>query len=70
MTVTCGIQPTSAVTMAIKVLNNTCNMCIHDFPDKNTLITQACGPQALDIHIRQILHAHVSTIIINIKKFL
>ena len=54
MTITCGIQPTGVVTMAMKVLHNTCNMCICDFPDMNVLIPRACGPQALAIHIRQI----------------
>ena len=33
VTITCGIQPTSVVTMAMKVLRNTCNMCIHDMSD-------------------------------------
>ena len=32
MTITCGIQPTGIVTMAMKMLHNTCNMCIHDLP--------------------------------------
>ena len=26
----CDIQPTGVVTMAMEVLHNTCNMCIHD----------------------------------------
>ena len=33
MTITCGIQPTGVVTMAMEVLHNTCNMCICDLPD-------------------------------------
>ena len=47
MTITCGIQPTSAVTMAMKVLHNICNMCIRD-------LSWTLG--------RQILRAHVITI--------
>ena len=33
MTITCGIQSTGVVTMAMEVLHNTCNMCICDLPD-------------------------------------
>ena len=50
--------------MTMKVLHNTCNMNIHDFPDMKALIPWACGHQALGIHIRQILHAHFKTIIL------
>ena len=57
MTITCGIQPTDVVTIAVKVLHNTCNMFIHDLPDMIALIPRASG-----IHIRQIPHAHVTTI--------
>ena len=59
MTITCGIQPTGVVTMAMEVLHNTCNMCICDLPDMYALSPQAFGPLALGIHIRQIPHAHV-----------
>ena len=58
VTITCGIQTTGIVTMAIKVLHNTCNMCIRDLPDMYPLIPQASG-----IHIRQI--PHVPTITCN-----
>ena len=56
MTVTCGIQPTGIVTMAMEVLHSSYNMCIHDLPDILTIM------QTLGIHIRQILHAHVTII--------
>ena len=55
MTITCSIQPTGVVTMAMKKLHNTYNMCIPDLPDMNALIPQPCSPRALDIHIRQSL---------------
>ena len=42
VTITCGIQPNSVATMAMKVLCITCNICIHDLPDMNALIPQAC----------------------------
>ena len=62
VTITCSIQPTGVVTMAIKVLHNTCNMCIRDLPDINALIPWACGPQPVSgIHMRQIPHTHVAT---------
>ena len=51
MTITCGIQPTSVVTMAMNVLHNTCNKCIHKLPDTYTLSPQV----ALRLH-------HVTTI--------
>ena len=57
MTVTCGIQSTGVVTMAMEMLRIACNMCIHDLPDMNALLLRAAG-----IHIRQIPHAHVITI--------
>ena len=47
-TITCGIQLTGVVTMAMKVLHNTCKICIHDLSDMNALI-----PRALGVHIRQ-----------------
>ena len=41
MTITCGIQCTTwccyYVTMAMNVLHNTCNMCVHDLPDMYAL---------------------------------
>ena len=54
--------------MAMKVLHNTCNMCISDLPDMNALIPPGCNPWALQlgIHIRQIPHAHVAAITHNI----
>ena len=33
VTITCGIQPTGVVTMAMEVLHNICNMGIKDLPD-------------------------------------
>ena len=48
---TCGIQPTGIAAMAMDLLQKTCNMCIHDLPDMNALIPQACGPPTLGIHI-------------------
>ena len=62
VTVTCGIQPTGVLTMAMKLLHNTCNMYIRDLPKMNTLIPRALGPRSLGIHIRQIPHVHVTTI--------
>ena len=41
VTITCGIQPTGVITMAMKVLHNTCNMCICDLPDMDALNPQA-----------------------------
>ena len=61
-TITCEIQTTGVVTNGNKVLHNTCNMCIRDLPDMNALIPWACEPQALGIHIRQILHVYITTI--------
>ena len=46
VTITCGIQPTGVVTMIMKMLYNTCNMCICDFPDMNALVPWACTPWA------------------------
>ena len=37
-------------------------MAIRDLRDMYALSPQACGPQALGIYIRQIPHAHVTTI--------
>ena len=49
----------------LEVINNscTCNMGARDLPDMHALNPQACGPQASGIHIRQILRAHVITIV-------
>ena len=52
MTITCDIQPTGAVTMAMEVLHNSCSMCIHDLPGMYAL-----NPQVSDIgHIYQPNH--------------
>ena len=56
MTITCDIQPTGVVTMAMKLLHNTCNMCIRDLPDMSALIRQA---SSIHIHIRQIPRGYV-----------
>ena len=40
-----------------EVLHNSCNITTRDLPDMYVL-----SPQALSIHIRQITHAHVTTI--------
>ena len=37
-------------------------MSARDLLDMYAFSTQACGPQALDVHIRQISHAYVTTI--------
>ena len=37
VTITCGIQATGVITMAMKVLHNSCNMCIFDLPDMYAL---------------------------------
>ena len=60
MTITCAIQPTGAVTMAMKVLHNTCNMCIHDLPDMYGL-----SPTALRRTYQANPHAHIITITCN-----
>ena len=65
MTITCGIQHTG-VTMALKVLHNTCNICIHDLLDMYVLSPWAVAY----ICIRQIPHAHVTTITCNKQKWL
>ena len=44
-----GIQSTSVVTMAMKVLHNTCNMHIHDLPDMNGLNESSLEPAALGL---------------------
>ena len=44
MIITCGIQPTNVVTMVMKVLHNSCNMCTLDLTDMYAL---ALGPVAL-----------------------
>ena len=38
MIITCDIQPIGIVTMAMKVLYNSYNMCIHDLPSIYSLI--------------------------------
>ena len=48
----------------MKVLHNTCNMYIYDFPDMKALIPWACGHLAFGIHVRQISHANFTTIIL------
>ena len=45
-----------------EVIHLTCNMGARDLPDMYALSPRACGPRALGIHIRQIPHAHVTTI--------
>ena len=58
VTITCGIQPTGVVTMAMIALHNTCNMCIN-------FVTCMPMPSALEpwytYSIRQISYAHVKT---------
>ena len=49
--------------MEMKVLHNTCNMSICDLPDMNALVHWALGLWSyMGIHIRQIPHAHATTI--------
>ena len=38
VTISCSIQPTSVITMAMTVLHHTCNMFVRDLPDMNALI--------------------------------
>ena len=42
MTITCSIQPTNVVTMVMKMLHNSCNMCILDLTDMYALAPHAC----------------------------
>ena len=49
VTITCGIQPTDVVTVAMEVLHNSCNMCSCDLPDMYPLV-----PLALDICTYQV----------------
>ena len=37
MTITCGIQPTGVVTIAMKVLHNNCKLYFHELLDMNAL---------------------------------
>ena len=63
MRITCGTQPTNIVTMVMKVLHNSCNMCTLDLSGMYAL---ALGTVALmsmhTIHLNQITRAHVTTI--------
>ena len=52
--ITCTFQSTGVVTMVMEVLHNSCNMCTCDLPD-NVVI-------ALGMNVRQIAHAHLTTI--------
>ena len=56
MTITCGIQ-IGIVTMAMKVLHNSCNKYSCDFPDMYALSAQSLG-----IPIKQVRHFCVTTI--------
>ena len=51
--ITCGIQPTGGVTVAMEVLHSSCNMYTHELPDVYPI-----SPWASGIHIKQIPHAH------------
>ena len=44
------------------MLHISCNIGTRDLPDMYALSTRDCGPWALGMHIRQITHAHVTTI--------
>ena len=60
VTITCGIQPISIVTMAVEVLHN---ICTHGLPDRCALMPAALRAQAyISMHIRQIICTHVTTI--------
>ena len=48
------------VTMAMKVLDNSCNMCIRDLPNTWSPDMYAPSPQASGILIRQIMNANQS----------
>ena len=41
MTITCGIQPTGIVTMAMEVLRDSCNLDMRDSPDMYALRLRA-----------------------------
>ena len=58
MTITCGIQPTNVVTMVMKVLHNSCNMCTLDLTDMYAL---TFGPAVVHT-FSQITCAHVTII--------
>ena len=60
MTITCGIQPTNVVTMVMKVLHNSCNMCTLDLTDMYALAL-GMQPSFPCIHINQVTRAHVTT---------
>ena len=44
MTITCGIQPTNVVTIAIKVLYNSSNLCTIDLTDMYALALWPVAP--------------------------
>ena len=44
------------------MIHNTCNVAICDLPGMYACGLKATGPRAEGIHIRQIPHAHVTTI--------
>ena len=67
MTITCGIQPTGVYTMAMKVLHNTCNMCVHNMPDMNALIPGLwayISGKSLMLML-QLIHVHCSHLLLN-----
>ena len=56
MTITCGTKPTNVGTVAMKVLHNSCSMCIFDLTD---MYAFALGPVALMlVHTYQSNHLH------------
>ena len=67
VTINCSIQPTGVVTMAMKVLHNTCNMCICDLPDMNAfklwgyISGKSLMPMLQPLHILiQLIHFKVA----------
>ena len=47
----------------MEVVHNTYTMCTRGLPDIYTLSSQACGPRASGVYIRQTTRAHGITII-------
>ena len=64
VTITCGIQPTGIVTMAMEVLQNSCNMCTRDLPDMYALRLWACISGNFFMPMLQLLHIRIAGVIL------
>ena len=51
MTITYGIQPTNVVTMVMKVLQNSCNMCTLDLTDMYALTLRPATLEPMYMYI-------------------